>query len=67
MEASSTKLEAPKPLTFTIEGGLKKTEFNADELRHFVQSTDQPAFVATDDKGNESIILVEPLRALFSE
>jgi hypothetical protein len=67
MEAISTKPEAPKPLTFTIKGGLKKTEFNADELRRFVQSTDEPAFVVTDEEENESVILVEPLRALFSQ
>lgn len=66
MEASKTKLEAPKPLTFRIEGSSKYTEFNAEELRHFVQSTDQTAFVVNDSQGNESVILVEPLRVLLA-
>ncbi len=67
MEANNTKLEAPKPLTFRTEGCSKWTGFNAEELRRFIQSTDQPAFVVTDSQGNESIILVEPLRALLSQ
>ncbi len=61
-----TKLEVPKPITFKMEKGLKLTEFDAKELRHFVQSTDQPAFIVSDEQGNESVILVAPLRALFS-
>jgi hypothetical protein len=67
MEANTPKSEAPKPLKFTTEDCSKYTEFNAEELRRFIQSTDQPAFVVADGQGNESIILVEPLRALLSQ
>ena len=65
MEINTPKPEAPKPLTFRTEGYSKYTEFNAEELRSLIQNTDQPAFVVTDSQGNESVILVEPLRALL--
>jgi hypothetical protein len=62
-----TKLEVPTPITFKMERGLKVTEFYAEELRSFVLSTDEPAFIVADEHGNESVILVAPLRALFSQ
>jgi hypothetical protein len=60
------KQEVPKPVAFKMEKGLKLTEFDAEELRKFVLSTDLPAFIATDQHGNESVILVAPLRVFFS-
>jgi len=60
------KVAAPKPLTFKIEGKEKHTKFNTEELRRFVEDTEEPAFLADDENGNQSLILVEPLRALFA-
>jgi len=61
-----SKSKAPKPLTFKIEGKEKHTTFNAEELRRFVEDTDESAFLVEDGDGNQSIILIEPLRALFA-
>jgi len=62
----SQVLEILKPLSCTIEGGTKRTVFNTEELRRFVQNTDETVFIVENDEGNQSAILVQPILEFLS-
>ena len=60
-------LEGPKPISCTVNNGVRRTVFNIGELRYFVQNSDDAAAIVRDEKGNESLILVQPIRDFLAE
>jgi hypothetical protein len=59
-------LEAPKLLSCTVKDGVRHAVFNIEDLRRFVQNTDEAAVLVEDEKGNESLILIQPTRGFLA-
>jgi hypothetical protein len=60
-------LTAPKPLNCVIERRTKRTVFNSEELRAFLEQTNATTFIVEDADGNQSVILAESILELLAE
>jgi hypothetical protein len=55
-------LEAPKPLSCSIEDNTAHTVFDCEELRRYLNKTEDVILWVEDAEGNRAPILVEFLR-----
>lgn len=61
-------VKTPKPLACSVDaGGVKRTIFNAKELRRFIKGTDEKVFFVETADGQRAPIVVGPLRACLTD
>jgi hypothetical protein len=56
------QVKPPKPLACGIEGTVKTTTFDLDEIRAFAENTSEEVIDVTTDDGKKSFVLVEWVR-----